>query len=304
MARIILVALFVLAVSAQRAPLQTCAPANPFLSHMVELGMRTYDSPKFGVNMCGAEFAQFGTCCDETRIKAYVQKDKTAIQQTTEQVVREFEQFMSTTSHILHLAKVVLSLKKKILSKFSDLRGKKIGRKLQTAPAPDAQPPKSGLVGEASPIPSKKGLLFNKRSWAAGQKGKNPRKKANKQIEGSDPTLIVRPLRNQIKLLQKMNSELNFGVGTRQCWNQIANLRSSSVCSTCSGRSHIFFREEKALMSDETCTSILDKCYKPLRQLAYFISVLNLIPKLLGIESKLSINTPQGQRELLEMEDL
>ena len=309
MARIILVALFVLAVSAQRAPLQSCAPANPFLSHMVELGMRTYESPKFGVSMCGTEFAQFGTCCDETRIKEYVQKDKTTIQQATDQIVQEFEHFMGTTSHILHLAKIVLNLKKRILKKFSDLRSEQIGRKLQVGLTPAVSRAETGLVDQNAPPTPTSSAISIKKGWATGSKGKfslkeSCKRRVSNQVQGTDPLEIVKPLRSQIQILEKMNKDLAFRLGTQQCWNQIANIRSSSVCSTCSGRSHIFFRKDKALMSEEVCVAILDKCYKPLRQLTFFVSVLNLIPKLLGIESKTSITTPQGQKELLEMENL
>ena len=333
MARIILVALFVLAVSAQRAPLPSCEPQNPFLKHLVQLGMPTYETPKFGVHMCGTEFEMHGTCCDATKIKEHVVKDRKRIVRATDIIIGEFERFMRTTPHIMNMARLVLTLRNKVQRKYIKQIKQGIGRKLQALQAlskrgapvssrPQYRPRIIGVKPAGSPhqrlafkisrprTPSPKLGGRRRPARRGGRKGcKDQRNKGKKNLKTCvkkpvDPFQIVKPLQDQIEKLRQMNINKAFGKDTRDCWTHIANLRASSVCSTCSGRSHEFFWKNKALMSQEVCVGVLDKCYKPLRQLTYFVSVLNLIPNFLGLGSKISKPSEKEKQDKVSTQKL
>ena len=45
------------------------------------------------------------------------------------------------------------------------------------------------------------------------------------------------------------------------CWREMAKLRSSSVCTICSGRSEFFFRGQKSIISGDICNQIVQKCF-------------------------------------------
>ena len=67
--------------------------------------------------------------------------------------------------------------------------------------------------------------------------------------------------------IQKISREANI------CWGEMAKTRSASVCTTCSGRSQVFFNNQKALVTQEVCSRVVDKC-KPHLELLSVMSVL------------------------------
>ena len=56
------------------------------------------------------------------------------------------------------------------------------------------------------------------------------------------------------------------------CWSQMSELRTNSLCSICSGRHKLFFSGSKALISDETCTGILNTCADSFEHFIDFIT--------------------------------
>ena len=45
-----------------------------------------------------------------------------------------------------------------------------------------------------------------------------------------------------------------------RCWDHMAKIRNSALCSTCSGRSEMFFSKDKILISADACREIVDSC--------------------------------------------
>lgn len=60
------------------------------------------------------------------------------------------------------------------------------------------------------------------------------------------------------------------------CWEQMADIRSRSLCSACSARYMIYFRDEKALITDKICKKVLKKCTD---SFSYFLSFLEAMRK-------------------------
>ena len=61
-------------------------------------------------------------------------------------------------------------------------------------------------------------------------------------------------MRPKIQALLNIKAVQISGVkaAVARCWNHMAKIRSSSVCTTCSGRSQIFFSGNKAMVSEDT----------------------------------------------------
>ena len=52
----------------------------------------------------------------------------------------------------------------------------------------------------------------------------------------------------------------SFRKHTDRCWNHMSKIRNSALCSTCSGRSELFFSKDKILISADACRDIVDSC--------------------------------------------
>ena len=73
-----------------------------------------------------------------------------------------------------------------------------------------------------------------------------------------------------------------------RCWEKMIKVRSSSVCSTCSGRSSVFFKGEKGLVKDSDCVSILDHCTDSFQTtFDLFVDVKFLMSKLSAFASSI-----------------
>jgi len=85
------------------------------------------------------------------------------------------------------------------------------------------------------------------------------------------------------KVLADMNSTQfdQFTESNAACWNEMIRVRASSLCTTCSGRGHLFFSNNKGLVSKESCSEILTKCSAPLLTLLKLVKGIHAIHPLL-----------------------
>ena len=58
-----------------------------------------------------------------------------------------------------------------------------------------------------------------------------------------------------------------------KCWTDMRTLRVSSLCSTCSGRSHVFFNAEKGLAEEKICRRAVENCLVSLKMSFKFIKL-------------------------------
>ena len=75
---------------------------------------------------------------------------------------------------------------------------------------------------------------------------------------------LEQPLDEQDKAalrgIQALIQTTNFSNITDTCWDFMKNVRGSALCSTCSGRSQLYFSEDKILVSPRTCQKAADSC--------------------------------------------
>ncbi len=83
------------------------------------------------------------------------------------------------------------------------------------------------------------------------------------------------------------------------CWSYMAELRSNSLCRTCSGRSEKFFFQDKAVVDLEACSSIVDRCALSFRRISAFIKKLDKF--LEGLNDLLHSRCVVFLRELAKM---
>ena len=71
-----------------------------------------------------------------------------------------------------------------------------------------------------------------------------------------------------------------FAKANTKCWRMQALARNLALCYTCSGRSNIFFKHNKALISQETCDAFVRDCGYPLSDLIKFIRSFEKLPQI------------------------
>lgn len=71
---------------------------------------------------------------------------------------------------------------------------------------------------------------------------------------------ITRAARNAGSAIGKYSLVKNFEKDSASCWNYMKVVRGSALCSICSGRSEVFFKENKALISLDTCLKAVGSC--------------------------------------------
>lgn len=74
--------------------------------------------------------------------------------------------------------------------------------------------------------------------------------------------------------LPKYTTPEEFG-HDEKCWADVAKMRANSLCSTCSGRSQVFFALGKALINTKTCDSVLSSCGKATFGVFKYLITLN-----------------------------
>lgn len=71
----------------------------------------------------------------------------------------------------------------------------------------------------------------------------------------------------------------NFEGDSITCWNYMKAVRGSALCSICSGRSEIFFKDDKALISMDTCLQAVNSCE------GFFMTLIDLAHALRAYKS-------------------
>ena len=69
----------------------SCSTSNKFLAGLRAQKVKIFDSPFFGSSKCGSEWSQFGTCCEESSLAAYVRKDSQHLTNFYDMMLRELK---------------------------------------------------------------------------------------------------------------------------------------------------------------------------------------------------------------------
>ena len=85
------------------------------------------------------------------------------------------------------------------------------------------------------------------------------------------------------------------------CWSQMSELRTNSLCSICSGRHKLFFSGSKALISDETCTGILNTCADSFEHFIDFITGMKNFATTLKNGLKKSLNIKVSTSHIIKV---
>ena len=63
-----------------------------------------------------------------------------------------------------------------------------------------------------------------------------------------------------------------FNASIDQCWDHMSGIRAKTLCSTCSGRSALFFNESKGVITAPVCSQTLRACLPSFKHLFTFLT--------------------------------
>ena len=79
---------------------------------------------------------------------------------------------------------------------------------------------------------------------------------------------------NELKDFPSASDKRIFNDSLTKCWDYMAKKRAASICSTCSGRSEVFFKNNKGLLTTSICSESLSVCLTPLKYSIKFLKVV------------------------------
>ena len=222
----------------------SCKESNPFVSHLVKLGVTVYEEPQTPASShCQPIWSTQGACCEPESLVNYANADSEQIDKNINQMSLEFKGFIK---YIKRLQQVLLSI-----------------------------------------------VALKKFDYAA-YLGDKAAKRLKKLIYVVDKQLLHKQVFHTFQ--KHVHFARTFREENQKCWAKMSKLRNSALCSTCSGRSHQYFLNQKANMAEDTCQAVIDDCWKSFKFLNQYFTRMRYIARLKKLPKRFG-------KDLIIMED-
>jgi len=66
-----------------------------------------------------------------------------------------------------------------------------------------------------------------------------------------------------------------YAASNEKCWNKMIQMRSSSLCSSCSGRANLFFSKNRANIYHRTCSYVIKDCWFSFKVASQYFKTLS-----------------------------
>ena len=226
---------------------------NPFLKFLKDSGVKVF-STAVALSKCGNEWKDYGTCCDEATLAQFAKKEVESINESSLKFPQEIENLLS----MLRRTTETVRLEVNKTSIFIRLKQEKDRQSLK------------------STEPLKRLLALKKEDLAKLHVDEFLPFENGERLEK-----ISKTIDSFSKYEDIVSKNLPLLIKNRQpCIEKLSNIRSSSYCTTCSGRSHVFFKEQKAIIKIDDCRITIDKCH------GYWSSLIEIIDGLELIKEK------------------
>ena len=251
--------LFILSVQGQLQPRQnhTCETDSYFLmtSHHQ---IRNLEDPVYDVEHCGQEWADFGTCCGLDNLLDQAKLETRRIDRATEKLISSIERYSRDFKELL---------------KSSEEMGDG-GREIEDANLRKVR----GALEKLLKAKKSKSRKIRERAFSNFI--------LRKKIDAlSSKIMMVRRIAGNREAISFSANQLaaisngEFRRKTEACWKGMKELRSSSYCSVCSSRAAVFFKEDKILIGENACNSIISQCEASFRMLFNFYTKFGTVSK-------------------------
>ena len=101
----------------------------------------------------------------------------------------------------------------------------------------------------------------------------------------------VSKIANHVHRSEEFNG---FEQDSQHCWNYMKEVRGSALCSICSGRSQLFFKDDHVLVSRLTCQAAVSACQ------SFFISLSKILKLIHEVSEETRDKTSKGYKSLVD----
>ena len=265
---------------------EACTNRSELLEGLRSEDVTVFETPSFTSNKCGGEWSQFGTCCEEKSLESYVKRDAAKLTTFHDMMVKELlyaknivADLKSSLERLARehvLCKVESNNCKKPLScNTSHVTVKEV--KIDECPSESISKSSAFTVSGRSSNPDSNKSAPNSEAPECGTGICSQIETSQEncgQVCDSEPakepkfteTDLKQQLPGFIEELAKMSAVFSKAAADlpaafKSCTLKNLALRSSAVCSICSGRSRVFLKDQKMLVSMDTCGVFVDTCF-------------------------------------------
>jgi hypothetical protein len=297
-----------------------CLNKSELLRGLAVEKVTLFDSPRFASRKCGHEWSTFGTCCEERSLERYVKKDAQKLDQFQQMMGQEA---VHARNSIIDLRVSISRLaRKRLLSILASLYTNACEKSETPLAVCDPQKTKEPYqsatlkkkfsVSGRSINPVSNNKLDKSNSHECGLEGESQtcsstcemdcnqecEAKTDAKKETTAPQTDKQKPVTKDDLKQQLSSFIDelteisitfskaaadIPVVFKSCTAKNQELRNSAVCSICSGRNHLFLKNEKILVSMDTCEAFVDSCFDAWTML---IQIMNGMKKADAIAEK------------------
>jgi hypothetical protein len=119
-------------------------------------------------------------------------------------------------------------------------------------------------------------------NWEPLVTNNETRKRLAKFIKIVNKDLLLRNTYYVVATQRQLNQ---FRNANQFCWNKMASIRNSSLCSTCSGSSIHYFVNGKANVEEQVCKAVISDCWLSFRLMTRYLTQLADIGTLQHLET-------------------
>ena len=202
---------------------------NSFLKHLISHKVRILSRPDKLSGMCGEEWAKFGTCCEVESLVSYAEAQSKSLLESTSTFSTDINKLINST----------LEGSSQLTKKITD----ELKSEPEEAPQPEATPNSPEQPEEEEP----RSLLLM---------GSRPRSIFNRFAKFTMSRIKL--MASVVKMLK--TNLIPFFAAQTKCITKLNQVRSSSLCNTCSARSQVFFSDGKIRMGLDDCKQVIDEC--------------------------------------------
>jgi hypothetical protein len=266
--------------------------------------VKIFSAPFFGSQKCGSEWQQFGTCCEETSLKAYVSKDSRHLVSLYHMMIRELKLAVEEMTRFedglrnLQTKPDIAMLLNNDREADGHHQSKSVGEfleimKIAVEPIDDLTEDSSVTNGQESNTENKMHSVQGRQTGPNDDRSQPtqdqkinwaediPNEQPSDQHSTSEPDAdshaahpatsnLTEEMRQELltlvaeaEAITKNFSEVrrSFPKKYESCARETIKLRSSAVCTICSGRGRSALDNGKLKVSEDTCSEFIQTCF-------------------------------------------
>ena len=263
---------------------------NPFLQNLVLNGVYLYNNKKSLIieGKCEQEWEIHGTCCDYESLVVYLKKNLKEISSFS-------DSFITDAGLMLKLVESGITNIIKTTSSIDD------DAPSHPSVRPKTNPKSHRMMSQVDKPKTERHAIDEKKSHTDPQHPKHKllSEKIKDNIPASGKSALLYQLNgmmNKSKII--LSQTQNIRSIQSRCLAELEVVREAAICSMCSGRSQVFFKDNSTIQIGlNDCQNVIEQCHD------YWTYLVDILDEMLAVEAVLK-SAGKSAEDALKGEDL